>query len=217
MSLWCRSALAAGVLQRADIGYELAPHMATLLRDAGAPGFVGALFPLVQQPEMFDHFEQRLSSGERTWWDRTSPDWITGVAATGRPFYSRLVPGGLAQVPGLGERLRDGCRVVDTAPARSSRRGRRSSRPDSRAGSRWCVARWRRCDSTSQRHWWSTTSRCTSVVTSTPSSLRDQLLPRTAYDDLLTRHGFEGLGHFHLTPVHAVTYGRTPAASARQT
>jgi hypothetical protein len=37
------------------------------------------------------------------------------VAGTGTPFYTRLVPGGLAQVPGLAERLQAGCRIVDTA------------------------------------------------------------------------------------------------------
>jgi hypothetical protein len=40
------------------------------------------------------------------------------------------------------------------------------------------------------------------------AQIDDQLLPRSAYDDLLTRHGFVGLGSFGITPVHAVTYGR---------
>lgn len=49
------------------------------------------------------------------WWDDTSPEWIAAVAGTGTPFYVRLVPGGLAQVPGLAERLDAGVRIVDTA------------------------------------------------------------------------------------------------------
>src|SRR3546814_3514166 len=49
------------------------------------------------------------------WWEDTSPEWIAQVAGTGGPFYTRLIPGGLDQVPGLASRLDDGCRVVDTA------------------------------------------------------------------------------------------------------
>ncbi|NED95554.1 methyltransferase domain-containing protein [Phytoactinopolyspora alkaliphila] len=44
------------------------------------------------------------------------------------------------------------------------------------------------------------------------AQIDDQLLPRSAYDDLLTRHDFTEIGHLELTPVHAVTYGRRPAA-----
>jgi hypothetical protein len=40
------------------------------------------------------------------------------------------------------------------------------------------------------------------------AQIDDQLLPRSAYDELLTRHGFTDLGWFQLTPMHAVTYGR---------
>ena len=43
------------------------------------------------------------------------PDWIAAVARAGTSFYTRLIPGGLEQVPGLGERLAAGCRVVDSA------------------------------------------------------------------------------------------------------
>lgn len=43
------------------------------------------------------------------------------------------------------------------------------------------------------------------------AQIDDQLLPRKAYDDLLLKHGFVDPGNFPLTPVHAVTYGRTPA------
>lgn len=44
------------------------------------------------------------------------------------------------------------------------------------------------------------------------AQIDDQLLPRGAYDDLLTRHGFTDLGSFEISPVHAVTYGRRPLA-----
>jgi SAM-dependent methyltransferase len=115
VSVWCRSALAAGVLDRSGDGYQLAPHMGTLLLDSGSPAFVGGVFAVCEAPELFTRFEDNLSTGTRMWWDDSSPEWINAVAGTGTPFYTRLVPGGLAQVPGLAERLTAGCRVVDTA------------------------------------------------------------------------------------------------------
>lgn len=80
--------------------------MGTLLLDDSSPAYVGGMFLLVRQPEMFGSFDESLQSGERLWWDMTSAEWIEGVAATGRPFYSRLVPGGLDKIAGLAERLR---------------------------------------------------------------------------------------------------------------
>lgn len=281
VSVWCRSALAAGVLQRAGDGYELAPHTATLLLEVEGPGFVGGLFPLVQQPEMFDRFEQRLGSGERTWWNETSPEWIAGVAATGRPFYTRLVPDGLARVPGLADRLRAGCRVADTASGSGlgllalavhypdchlvgidgdahslgaasealERAGvedrvsmicspleeMRLDEPVSLVINNISMHECRDIDAVTQRvrdmlepgGWFvisdfpfpdddddetlrSVPGRIMSGIQFFEAQIGDQLLSRTTYDDLLTRHGFEGLGHFQLTPVHAVTYGRTP-------
>jgi len=115
VSVWCRAAFAAGALERVDAGYRMAPHMDTLLLDDSSPAYAGGLFPLVRQPEMFGRFDESLHSGERLWWDDTSANWIAGVAATGRPFYTRLVPGGLDRIAGLADRLLDGCRVVDTA------------------------------------------------------------------------------------------------------
>lgn len=44
------------------------------------------------------------------------------------------------------------------------------------------------------------------------AQIDDQLLPRSTYDDPLTRHGFTDLGSFEISPVHAVTYGRRPLA-----
>ena len=123
VAVWCRSALAAGVCDvvPADepLGlegrYQLAPHMATLLLDSGHPAYAGGVFTVLEEREVFDRFEESLGSGARLWWDGCSTDWIAGVAGTGAPFYARLVPGGLAQVPGLAERLAEGCRVLDAA------------------------------------------------------------------------------------------------------
>jgi SAM-dependent methyltransferase len=40
------------------------------------------------------------------------------------------------------------------------------------------------------------------------AQIDDQLVPVQAYLDLLARHGFQNVGSFQLTPVHAVTYGQ---------
>jgi SAM-dependent methyltransferase len=124
VAVWCRAAQAAGVLERPDDGtdgtglggrFRLAEHMATLLLDTTSPAYAGALFAVFEQDEMFGRFERSLDSGDRLWWDDTSPEWISAVSGTGTPFYTRLIPGGLAKVPGLAERLEQGVRVADTA------------------------------------------------------------------------------------------------------
>lgn len=115
VAVWCRAAYGAGVCDRDGERYRLAPHMATLLLDAASPAYVGGVYGVLEQHEMFGRFEEQLASGERFWWDQTSPEWIATVARTGTPFYTRLIPGGLDRVPGLGERLAAGCRIVDSA------------------------------------------------------------------------------------------------------
>lgn len=95
--------------------YVLAPHMGTLLLEADHPAFVGGVFTVLEQREVFDRFGEVLGTGERLWWDGCSPEWIAGVAATGMPFYRRLAPAGLSRVPGLGDALDAGCRILDTA------------------------------------------------------------------------------------------------------
>lgn len=115
VAVWCRAALASGILELDGDRHRLAPHLDTLLLNEESPRYAGALFTLMEQPEMFDRFEASLTSGDRTWWDGASTDFIANVSATGRPFYTRLIPQGLDQVPGLGERLADECRIMDTA------------------------------------------------------------------------------------------------------
>ena len=110
-SVWCRSAYAAEVLDLSENQtYTLAPHMETLLLNQDFPGNVGGLPTVFTQPEMFDVLAQNLTSGERIWWDKTSPSWIQGVSATGQAFYNRLIPGGLSQVLGLADQLASGAR-----------------------------------------------------------------------------------------------------------
>ena len=115
VSVWCRSAVAAGVCDRQGDTYRLAPHLDTMLLDTASPAYVGGVFTVLEQREMFGRFEEELATGERLWWDNCSAEWIAGVAGTGIPFYTRLIPGGLAHVRGLTEQLQAGGVVVDTA------------------------------------------------------------------------------------------------------
>lgn len=118
VEVWCRSALANEILQRAGDGaYRLAPHMETVLLDRASPAYVGGTISVLAQPEVFDRFSQTLDSGEHTWWDRCGPEFIEGVSGTGGAFYVRLIPGGLDQVPGLADKLRgqEDVHILDTA------------------------------------------------------------------------------------------------------
>ncbi|MGH9184143.1 MAG: class I SAM-dependent methyltransferase [Acidimicrobiales bacterium] len=113
--VWCRAAFGAGVLVGGGPTYRLAPQVGTLLLDQDSPAYIGGLFTTMELPEMFDLFDRSLRSGQRTWWDRTSNEWIAAVAGTGRPFYTRLVPAGLERVDGLADRLAAGARILETA------------------------------------------------------------------------------------------------------
>ena len=114
--VWCRSAFAAGVLEghEAD-AYTLAPHIEVLLLDKGSPGYLGGLFKVLTEPEVFDTFADNFESGERIWWDQTSPKWIAAVGETGGAFNTRFIPGGISQVPGAADRLAAGGKVLELA------------------------------------------------------------------------------------------------------
>ncbi len=279
VSVWCRAAFGARLLERAGQGFRLSPHVGTLLFDDTAPGYVGAMFPLVLQEEMFGRFADNLHSGHRMWWDETSPDWIAGVSGTGTPFYTRLIPGGLAQVPGLADRLATGGRIIDHAcgagvgvvrlagaypqativgvdgdahsveqararVAEAGLSGRvelvhsaleelRLPEPVTAVVNNISMHECRDIDQVADRvfevlepgGWFvisdfpfpdtdeglrSVPGRLMSGIQFFEAQIDDQLLPRSAYDDLLGRHGFTDLGWFQLSPVHAVTYGRRP-------
>jgi SAM-dependent methyltransferase len=115
MGVWCRAAYGAEVLDADGEKFKLAPHMDKLLLDKDFPGYVGGLPNIFVQPEMFDTFAKNLPSGKRSWWDECSPDWIEAVSLTARPFYSRLVPGGIDRVPGLSDRLAGDAKIMDLA------------------------------------------------------------------------------------------------------
>ncbi|HEY0127520.1 MAG TPA: class I SAM-dependent methyltransferase [Blastococcus sp.] len=279
VSVWCRAAVGAGIADRDGGGFRLAPHMATLLLDTASPAYVGGVFGVLEAPEVFGRFEQVFATGERMWWDDTSPEWIAAVSGTGTPFYTRLVPGGLERVPGLGEALASGCRVVDTAcgagmgvvrlattyPAitvvgvdgdrhsieRARERVERAGlgervelvhsaledmqldTPARVVINNISMHECRDIDRVAENvvaalepgGWFvisdfpfpdtdeglrSVPGRIMSGIQFFEAQIDDQLLPRAAYDDLLTRHGFTDLGSVQLTPMHALTYGRRP-------
>jgi SAM-dependent methyltransferase len=115
LHVWCRAAVATGVLDANGRVVRIDPLTASLLTDQASAAYLGGLFPLLDQPEVFDLFAERLPTGQRTWWDDFGPDFIEGVASTCRPAYQRLVPGGVALVPGLEELLAGGADVLDLA------------------------------------------------------------------------------------------------------
>jgi SAM-dependent methyltransferase len=283
VSVWCRSALAAGVCERASERasdgdrWRLAPHVGTLLLDTGSPAYVGGVFPLMEEPEVFGRFERSLPTGERMWWDQTSPEWLARVTGTGTPFYTRLVPGGLSTVPGLAERLEAGATIVDSAcgtgiglvrlartwPAcrvigvdgdqssielaadriaeagladrvslvHSPLEDFRLDEPATLVVNNISMHECRDIDVVADRvmaalepgGWFvisdfpfpdtdeglrTTPGRVMCGIQFFEAQIDDQLLPRAAYDELLTKHGFTGLGTTTLTPMHALTWGR---------
>ncbi len=279
VSVWCRAAFAAGIAEREGTGLRLGDHVATLLLDTTSPAYAGGVFGVLEAPEVFGRFESAFASGERMWWDDTSPEWIAAVSGTGTPFYTRLVPGGLDRVPGVAEALAAGCRVVDTACGAGVGVVRLATTyPRCTVvgvdGDQHSIDRARErveaagvaervelvCSPLEDMHldqparvvvnnismhecrdidqvavnvraalepggWFvisdfpfpdtdealrSVPGRIMSGIQFFEAQIDDQLLPRAAYDDLLTRHGFTDLGSVQLTPMHALTHGRRP-------
>lgn len=280
VEVWCRSAYAAEIL---DVGtdetFRLAPFMDQILLNLDFPGWVGGIPLVVDEPEMFDVFEERLASGQRTWWDEASHEFIQGVSGTGRPFYTRLIPGGLNQVPGLTEVLERGASVAELASGAgvglakfahsypkctlhavdgdryslelsidrvknhgiSERVTTEQStledwEPDDRFDLVYINISMHECrniDQVTERVKAALNPGGYFVVSDMPfpertedcrtvparimcgiqfweAQIDDQLLPTGAYADLMSRHGFESVGSFDMTPVHSVIHGRLP-------
>lgn len=116
VQVWCRAAYASEILELGDDqAFSLAPHVDKLLLDRDFPGYIGGIPGIMVQPEIFDLFAENLPSGRRIWWDQCSPAFIQSVSETARPFYTRLIPGGFARVPGLSDRLDQGARILELA------------------------------------------------------------------------------------------------------
>jgi len=115
VEVWCRAALGAGVLEAAEGSdqYELASHMATLLLDNESPAYIGGLFNVLTQPEVFDVFSANLASGDHIWWDQVGNDFIKAVAGTGGAFNTRFIPNGMFEVAGVEDRLTGSSAVLE--------------------------------------------------------------------------------------------------------
>ncbi|MDA0232677.1 MAG: class I SAM-dependent methyltransferase [Chloroflexi bacterium] len=116
VQVWSRAAYASELLEvGADETFTLAPHMSDLLLNRDFPGYIGGIPIVLDSPEVFDGMAERLPTGQRIWWDECSHEFIQAVSGTGRPFYTRLIPNGLSQVPGLTEKLERGASVAELA------------------------------------------------------------------------------------------------------
>jgi predicted O-methyltransferase YrrM len=112
--VWCRAAFAAEIIEREGEAYRLAPHLDTILLDEESPAFAAGTLLVTSSPE-FTEFVKNLPTGDGLWWDKTSEDFIKAVALAGRPFYTRLLKGGLSKVPGFDEKLSSGGSLLELA------------------------------------------------------------------------------------------------------
>lgn len=281
-TVWLRSAHAAGVIEMQDGGYVVTPPMSVALLTEDHPAHTGSLFGVLGQPELFDIFTDRLHSGERLWWDDCSPEFIAAVSATGRPFYNRLIPGGLDQVPGVAAVVNTECRILELATGAGIGLVRMANQyPDAtfvgvdgdayslertqdrlkesgldarvelvhstfeefrqtdefdlavinismhecrdlervaanvaaslRAGGTFVVSDFpfpADDDTDSLR---TPAGRVMSGIQFFEALIDDQLLPTTAFIDVLVTAGLTDVSSFDLSPVHAITHGRRPA------
>jgi len=116
VEVWCRSAYASELLELGENRtYRLAPYMDRLLLDQDFPGYIGAIPTQIVQPEIFDLFAEKLPTGEQIWYDQLRPSYIQMISQTTRSFYTRLIPGGLSQVPGLSDKLSQRARILELA------------------------------------------------------------------------------------------------------
>jgi ubiquinone/menaquinone biosynthesis C-methylase UbiE len=113
--VWCRSAYANELVEKDGERFSLAAHMDKLLLDTEFPGHVGGLPAVMLAHDVFGRFSENLTSGERSWWDKCTPEFIQAVRGTGRAFYNRLIPTGLAKIAGAVEKLQSGARVLELA------------------------------------------------------------------------------------------------------
>lgn len=85
--VWARAAYAAEVIEiDGQNRYTLAAHVNNLILNEEFPGFIGGITGVFNEPEIFDNFSLNLKSGQRVWWDETSPEFIHAVSGTGKPF-----------------------------------------------------------------------------------------------------------------------------------
>ncbi|MBW3555694.1 MAG: methyltransferase domain-containing protein [Actinobacteria bacterium] len=111
-----RAAYAAEVLDRRDDRYRLAEHMAVLLLDPDAPGYLGgAIKTFVALRETYLDLRTLASSGEREWWSDFDAEWIDAVGENGQTYYRRLLNLVVPKLPPVAAALGRGARYLDLA------------------------------------------------------------------------------------------------------
>jgi SAM-dependent methyltransferase len=112
--VWCRAAYAAEILENDGDGYKLAPYLDTILLDEDSPAYAAGTLLVTASPEV-SQFVPNMPTGVGLWWDKTSEDFITAVSFAGKPFYTRLLKGGLSKVPGFDDKLNAGGSLLELA------------------------------------------------------------------------------------------------------
>jgi hypothetical protein len=114
VAAWRRSALSAGVCERDGDRFRFALHMTTLLLDRGSAAYVGGS-STSSSSRRCSGFEASLASGGGCGGTAAAPTGSRAWPGPAPGFYTRLVPGGLGQVPGLADRLAGGGVLGDSA------------------------------------------------------------------------------------------------------
>ncbi|OLS23589.1 MAG: putative methyltransferase YcgJ [Candidatus Heimdallarchaeota archaeon LC_3] len=116
LEVWMKSAYGSELMESNGMNtFKLAPFVDKLLLDRDFSGYIGGLPKVMMQPEMFGNFSSNMKSGNRTWWDKTSNEWIKSVIETTRPMYTRMLKVGNEKIPGLEEKLKNGAHVLELA------------------------------------------------------------------------------------------------------
>jgi SAM-dependent methyltransferase len=111
-----RAAYAAEVLDRAGDRYLLAEHMAVLLLDSDAPGYVGgAIKTFVALRESYVDLRDHARTGKREWWSDFDAEWIDAVGENGQTYYRRMLSTVVPQLPSVAAALERGARYLDLA------------------------------------------------------------------------------------------------------
>lgn len=111
-----RAAYAAEVLDKEGERYRLAEHMAVLLLDPDAPGYVaGAIKTFVALRETYLDLREFARTGQREWWSDFDSEWIDAVGENGQTYYRRMLNLVVPKLPAVEAALQRGARYLDLA------------------------------------------------------------------------------------------------------
>ncbi len=112
-----RACYAGEIIETDEAGrFRLAEHMATLLLDDDAPGYLaGAVRTFVALRESYLDVRELARTGAREWWDDFDPEWVDAVGENGQTYYRRLLNVVLPELPAVAAKLADGARYLDLA------------------------------------------------------------------------------------------------------